>query len=30
LLGQGCHVIPCACRAPEPCPRTRWLRCFSP
>jgi hypothetical protein len=30
LLGQGCHVIPCACRAPDPCPRTRWLRCFSP
>ena len=30
LLGLGIDVVPCACRAPGPCPRARWLRCFNP
>ena len=29
LLGKGGRVVPCACRAPDPCPRARWLRCFT-
>ena len=28
LLGLGIDVVPCACRAPDPCPLVRWLRSF--
>ena len=29
LLAEGVAMVPCACRAPSPCPRSRWLLDFS-
>ena len=28
LLAEGTAMVPCACRAPAPCPRSRWLLDF--
>ena len=29
LLAEGTAMVPCACRAPAPCPRSRWLLNFT-
>ena len=29
LLADGVAMVPCACRSPTPCPRSRWLLDFS-
>ena len=28
LLADGVAMVPCACRSPTPCPRSRWLLDF--
>ena len=30
LLADGVAMVPCGCRSPTPCPRSRWLLDFSP